>query len=244
MHVCAASITDPEGNRCNWTQCGLATTANQYIGGCVGNATAGTLCAPDGCADGSVEQLFAGKMVGCAGKSAFADRLSLCAPGYRVATTAEWTEQQGGIAPAHDFWTDDVLAYSGSASDCSVGFAGSEGFAGTACPDGSPMRICAASQSDPEGNQCNWTGCQLGDSSRAFGGCVGNTTAGTLCVPAIQSPTVCDQPDSVDKNGAIYGTRLAGWITGATSSGECPSILTPDGTYTATPGADWLAKAN
>jgi hypothetical protein len=46
MRVCPTGGTDPEGNRCNWTNCGLdANTPNQYFGGCVGNTTAGTLCA-------------------------------------------------------------------------------------------------------------------------------------------------------------------------------------------------------
>jgi hypothetical protein len=44
MRVCAAN-TDPLGNRCNWTNCGLGgTSPNQYFGGCQDNPYAGTLC--------------------------------------------------------------------------------------------------------------------------------------------------------------------------------------------------------
>jgi len=44
--VCPSSGKDAEGNHCNWTNCGLnANSPNEYFGGCVGNATAGTLCA-------------------------------------------------------------------------------------------------------------------------------------------------------------------------------------------------------
>jgi alpha-tubulin suppressor-like RCC1 family protein len=44
MRVCVSADTDPEGNVCGWTNCGLDTaTPNRYFGGCVGD-TAGTLC--------------------------------------------------------------------------------------------------------------------------------------------------------------------------------------------------------
>jgi hypothetical protein len=44
MRVCSGK-TDPEGNTCNWINCGyLANTPNQYFGGCQNNMTAGALC--------------------------------------------------------------------------------------------------------------------------------------------------------------------------------------------------------
>jgi len=44
MRVCAAN-TDPLGNTCNWTGCGLKTkTPKEYFGGCNNNWRAGTLC--------------------------------------------------------------------------------------------------------------------------------------------------------------------------------------------------------
>jgi|GEM_PF-3220460 len=44
MRVCGAN-TDGVGNRCNWINCGYrSANPNQYLGGCEGNTTAGTLC--------------------------------------------------------------------------------------------------------------------------------------------------------------------------------------------------------
>ncbi|MDB4934413.1 MAG: Tryptophan synthase alpha chain [Labilithrix sp.] len=44
MRVCAGK-TDPLGNQCRWTNCGFnGTTPNQYLGGCIGNKTAGAVC--------------------------------------------------------------------------------------------------------------------------------------------------------------------------------------------------------
>lgn len=44
MRVCADE-TDPLGNTCNWTECGLdGTSPNEYFGGCNNNWYAGTLC--------------------------------------------------------------------------------------------------------------------------------------------------------------------------------------------------------
>ncbi|WP_437915338.1 hypothetical protein WME73_08325 [Sorangium sp. So ce302] len=55
--------------------------------------------------------------------------------------------------------------------------------AGMSCGASTPMRVCSPDGVDPEGNQCNWVNCGHGDSTqnRYFGGCAGNTTAGTLC---------------------------------------------------------------
>jgi hypothetical protein len=50
MRVCVdgpngTSTTDPSGNTCTWTGCGLNNTAkNDHFGGCAANPTAGTLC--------------------------------------------------------------------------------------------------------------------------------------------------------------------------------------------------------
>ncbi len=179
MRVCTGSGGDAEGNQCNWQHCGLdANAPDQFFGGCVGNTTAGALCIVGGCADGSIEQTFAGGMVGCAGAVTYAGRAGLCGPGYRVATAAEWVALRNGVAPAHDYWTDDPLKYSGSgSSSCFVSTT-----AGIDCGT-TPMRVCVGS--DPEGNICNWTHCGLDANTpdQFFGGCVGDTTAGVLCVP-------------------------------------------------------------
>lgn len=46
MHVCAGA-TDPEGNTCTWLNCGLDSTVDNELGGCVTNPTAGALCCAD-----------------------------------------------------------------------------------------------------------------------------------------------------------------------------------------------------
>jgi hypothetical protein len=44
MRVCSGR-DDPLGNECNWTACGFETNdPNEWLGGCVGNTTAGVLC--------------------------------------------------------------------------------------------------------------------------------------------------------------------------------------------------------
>ena len=183
MRVCTTTGSDPEGNVCNWQHCGLETTApDQFFGGCVGNTTAGALCIVSGCADGTIEQAFAGGMVGCAAAETYANRASVCAPGYRVATAAEWVALGGGVAPSHDYWTSDALKYSGNgSSSCFVSTT-----VGTDC-GATPMRVCTPGGTDPEGNACNWTHCGIDASTpdRYFGGCVFNATAGALCVPSV-----------------------------------------------------------
>ncbi|TQF15277.1 hypothetical protein FJV41_14470 [Myxococcus llanfairpwllgwyngyllgogerychwyrndrobwllllantysiliogogogochensis] len=182
MRVCTAAGTDAEGNTCNWTGCGLlANTPNRFFGGCAGNTTAGTLCVPRGCADGSVEQTFSNGMVGCAGSTNWAGRAALCAPGYRVATAAEWVGLHGTSVPTHHYWTNDDLKYTGSAAACYV-----SATVGSACPAGQPMRVCRSTGTDAEGNTCNWVNCGFGalpPPNQYFGGCAGNPTAGALCVP-------------------------------------------------------------
>ena len=46
MSVCPLTVPDVDGNTCNWTGCGFGYDdfTNDYMGGCVGNDTAGTLC--------------------------------------------------------------------------------------------------------------------------------------------------------------------------------------------------------
>jgi hypothetical protein len=136
-----------------------------------------------GCADGTVEQTFPNGAVGCAGAVTFDARNSLCANGGRVCTSAEWAELNGTVAPTNDYWTDDVLNYSGNGSgSCTVSTT-----AGYACEANQPMRVCTADGTDPEGNFCNWTGCGIdintSNANLYFGGCDGNATAGALCCP-------------------------------------------------------------
>ena len=147
MRVCTG--TDPEGNVCNWTHCGIdANTPDQFFGGCSGNTFAGALCVPNqGCADGSVEQDFGKGMVGCAGAVTFANRDTLCAPGYQPATSAQWVSNRNAAAPTHDYWTDDLLKFSGTGpSACFVSTT-----VGFDCGATTPMRVCTAAGPTPKG---------------------------------------------------------------------------------------------
>jgi hypothetical protein len=128
------------------------------------------------------DQDFTAFQHGCAGSVAFDSASSLCAPGCRVCSALEWMERPGMAVPKEDYWTADALAFGGSQGACFVG----SGATGTC--DSKAMRVCSQTQAygspDHEGNNCNWIGCdwgQTGTTNQYFGGCAGNMTAGTLC---------------------------------------------------------------
>ncbi|WP_437744961.1 serine hydrolase domain-containing protein [Sorangium sp. So ce1504] len=130
-----------------------------------------------------VQRFWDDEMFGCAGSVTYPDRADLCKTGYHVCSAAEFVEKNSygstnAEAPKHHYWTDDNLKYTGVGSgSCSAAPAG------MSCGASTPMRVCSPDGVDPEGNQCNWVNCGHGDSTqnRYFGGCAGNTTAGTLC---------------------------------------------------------------
>jgi hypothetical protein len=139
---------------------------------------------PGGCASGHAAELWSaspvhGVLFGCAGSVSYANRGTLCAPGFRVATAYEWNSMllASGTPPLHNYWTEDNLTYSGRSNSCFVGLDGSS------CGP-SPMRVCNSTGTDAEGNRCNWRNCGLlaATPNAYFGGCVGNATAGALCV--------------------------------------------------------------
>jgi alpha-tubulin suppressor-like RCC1 family protein len=135
-----------------------------------------------GCADGTIEQVFSSAAVGCAGAVTDPLRATLCAPGSRVCSAAEWMAVRNGAIPTHNYWTDDQLLFSGQGTNaCFVSTT-----SGYPCSAGQPMRVCTATGSDPEGNVCNWADCGYGSNApnQYFGGCNTNMTAGTLCCPA------------------------------------------------------------
>ena len=156
---------------------------------------------PAPCANGAAaSQTFNGDMVGCKGTVTFANRATLCASGYHVATATEWATFNNKVVPTHNYWTDDNLGYWGNGpASCA---ASSLGF-GTACDQ--PMRVCTAAGTDPEGNSCQWTKCGLDSKGPNFyfGGCSGNTTAGTLCVRSL-----CANGEAVENfGGGMIGCR-------------------------------------
>jgi hypothetical protein len=138
---------------------------------------------PPACANGAAAQAFGSDMWGCPGAVTFANRATVCGAGYHVATPIEWATWSGGVAPTHNYWTDENLTFSGNGSnDCSA----NTNFSGTLCGT-TPMRVCTPGGTDAEGNQCNWTNCGLDSKgpNLYFGGCSGNTTAGALCVRSV-----------------------------------------------------------
>ncbi|MDI1476725.1 serine hydrolase domain-containing protein [Polyangium sp. y55x31] len=160
-----------------------------------------------GCADTDdvkhVQRFYNQRMFGCAGSVTYTQASSLCKTGYHVCTAAEYaTYNQYGTAsvenaeaPMDHYWTSTNLKYTGSSSgNCSATTA-----AGAyACDTNEPMRVCSPTATydllesayrDTQGNYCNWINCGYGGSTtnRYFGGCSGNTTAGTLCCETVIS---------------------------------------------------------
>jgi hypothetical protein len=180
MLVCKSTQPDAEGNNCTWKNCGYDTnTPNEYFGGCPSTSSAGTLCCPkSACADGSNEQIFGPGMIGCGGAVTFANKGSLCAAGWSPCTAKQYVARRAGYIPNRNYWTSDDLHYDGSGSSaCSASKT-----SGYSCGT-TPMRVCTTTQPDAHGNSCNWINCGLDGQSpnEYFGGCSGNTNAGTLC---------------------------------------------------------------
>jgi hypothetical protein len=181
MRVCTPTSPDPEGNTCTWTNCGLnSTSPDEYFGGCYGNTTAGTLCcrASSACASGVwARQIFEPGLEGCYGSIPWKDRDSICAPGCASCSAEQWVNRYHSILPNHHYWTSDDLKYGGTSGACWASTS-----MGTDCGS-TPMRVCGQSTTDADGNSCNWLNCGLDSSSpdEYFGGCAGNTNAGTLC---------------------------------------------------------------
>lgn len=133
---------------------------------------------------------FANGMYGCPGAVDFAGRANLCNGTCQVCTAAQWNQRRNK-PPTHHYWTNDQLGYQSgpvictTTHSCSVSTSTDGGYA--FCSN-MPMRVCAASDAgcggatDTSGNLCNWHGCGYETlTNQYFGGCSGNTTAGTLC---------------------------------------------------------------
>ncbi|MFH1807147.1 MAG: hypothetical protein ABIJ09_00275 [Pseudomonadota bacterium] len=163
---CVDTDSDP-------AHCGNCTTSCHPGISCVGGQCV------DACADGSVEQVFDSRMAGCAGSVTYANRDTLCAAGWSACGAQIWVDERAGVAPSHNYWTSDALNWNGAGSGaCRALFSGGN----TCYPASAPMRVCGARR-DSENNECNWINCGLGSNvpNEYFGGCDGNTYAGTLC---------------------------------------------------------------
>jgi CubicO group peptidase (beta-lactamase class C family) len=161
-----------------------------------------------GCADSDdvkhVQRFYDQKMFGCAGSVTYPKASTLCNTGYHVCSAEEFATYnqyagpasvENAEAPMDHYWTSTNLKYSGSSSgNCSASTLATA----YSCPTNEPMRVCSPTAEwdpveyaykDTQGNYCNWIGCGYGGSTtdRYFGGCYGNTTAGTLCCETLIS---------------------------------------------------------
>lgn len=132
----------------------------------------------------AAQQEFAPGVFGCAGSVTFSQRGSLCGTNCMACsagqTVAALANTPSTPAPSYDYWTNEYLNYSGSEGSCAADDNGT----GYNCGSETPMRVCVnGSSTDPLGNVCNWYGCGLNSDTQntTFGGCGGNTTAGTMC---------------------------------------------------------------
>jgi len=166
------------------TGTGNAITKNIFrcyattISGPAGSGNLVLPCPWAACPAGTTEQVFGLTMHGCAGKVVFSSRASVCAAGWHVCAAAEWNANRSSAAPAHNYWTGDILNFvSGSTNSCMV-----SAHAGNPCTNAS-MLVCVNGGTDPEGNTCNITGCGLDTlAPQFFGGCPSpGNTAGALC---------------------------------------------------------------
>jgi hypothetical protein len=189
-----------------------------------GTGQSHNVCYP-GCADGTAEQGFSSGMVGCAGSVTWANRNTLCAPGYDACTATEWNVYFDGKAPTHHYWTSTDLHYNGGGiNNCFVSTT-----VGSTCP-GNPMRVCkpgtgTSASTDPEGNDCNWWNCGYGATTpnHFYGGCAGNTTAGTLCCPKAGCSGKGGFVDQAFKNGLV---GCAGQVSYANRATLCAAGCT------------------
>jgi parallel beta-helix repeat protein len=199
------------------------------------------------CASASVApaQIFSSNVQGCSGTAAFANRATLCAPGCRVASADEYVVNQGGLLPTHNYWTDDALRFSSASGSCGAGCGPNNCFASmgstytSPCAATRPMRVCAATQPDPETNTCTWTGCGYNSiaPNESFGGCSGlkDGQAGALCICGVQtwfvsSSTGADTNDG--SSGAPFKTITKGLSVAV--AGQVVHVL--PGTYDAPNG--------
>jgi hypothetical protein len=178
---CVALLCEPDQPACDGT---LATTCNSegtgYTGGGTDCAETSESCAAGecvdvGCADGTVEEEFAGGVQGCAGSVSHDSRNTLCAVGFVACTAAQWVGRATQVEPQNEYWVEEDLRYSGSNGACSVSAS-----TGTACST-APFRVCPSSTVI---SGCSWINCGLESTAvnDYFGGC-SDASAGTLCCP-------------------------------------------------------------
>ena len=202
------------------------------------------------CAAGvTTTQAFSGLMKGCAGTSTWVNRAAVCSANSHVCSANEWTQLNGGTAPAHHYWTDDDLHYTSG-----VGYCGASGcnnnnclttlFAGTgtfSCGTNSPFKVCLPSatnpSTDPEGNTCNWSNCGFNSilPKQNFGGC-GSTTAGVLCCSNNSQRFYVDAVNGSNANNGSSGAPLKTISAALAIAGSGDSVNVRPGVYNAALG--------
>ena len=127
------------------------------------------------------KQYYNSNMYGCYGAVTYANRASLCAPGWNVCSVSAFRSGSTGYTPSHNYWVNEALTYAGSGpGNCQVNY---PNYGGASC-GATPMRVCMNHAGfDPSGNYCNWYNCGWATPTpiEYFGGCSGNPTAGTVC---------------------------------------------------------------
>jgi Stigma-specific protein, Stig1 len=163
---------DKKTDRNNCGACGRVCQQNEVC-------TAGA-CTPVCVTTARIGDVFGPTMVGCVAKVGFSSRASVCPAGTKVCSGQDWVNRRGTKVPSYNYWTNDDLRWSGQDGNCLASTS-----IGQLCGQftATPMRVCGK-KTDPVGNSCRWTGCGFGAArqpSQYFGGCEGNTSAGTLC---------------------------------------------------------------
>lgn len=163
---------DKKNDRNNCGACGRTCQQNEVC-------SAGA-CAPVCVASARIGDVFGSTMVGCVAKVEYSQRAAVCPAGTKVCSGQEWVDRRGIGVPTYNYWTNDDLRYAGQDGNCTA-----SNTSGTLCGrfTATPMRVCGK-RTDQVGNSCRWIGCGFGGNAKPtqyFGGCEGNTTAGTLC---------------------------------------------------------------
>lgn len=215
-------INSPAANASSYSNTSLTTNTTYYYRiravGAGGNSSYtsvanGTTSAGMACADGTVEQSFGSNVFGCSGAVTYPNRANLCASGFIACSAVQWNSV--AASPTYNYWTNNVLNYNGSISSCYVSLTG-----GNACGANEPMRVCKSSGSDGVSSNCTWRDCGFDATTpnKYYGGCTGNTTAGTLCCPAPSVPTA---PTGLTATtGTMAGTISLSWTDASNNEDE------------------------
>jgi hypothetical protein len=144
-----------------------------------------TACRPSGCSKSSTFYTSYGSaddplptMIGCSGTVSYANRATLCSPGYSPCSTDQYMKNRGKLVPGGIYWTNDKYYLTGTATACQVSTTSTT--VGTICPGTTNnMAVCNA-ELDANNNVCKVTNCSFSGQTNVYlGGCT--SLAGTMC---------------------------------------------------------------